>query len=84
MCKRLKGQKKTRYIPIIIITGLDDRGFIAYLEGADDFVTKPFSPVELTFRVRSMQRIRRLNTELLLAQGYIGQLEKELFELRQS
>jgi DNA-binding response OmpR family regulator len=84
VCKRLKAQKKTRYIPIIIITGLDDRGFIAYLEGADDFVTKPFNPVELTFRVRSMHRIRRLNTELLLAQGYIGQLEKELFELRQS
>ncbi len=50
VCKRLKGQKKTRYIPIIIITGLDDRGFIAYLEGADDFVTKPFNPVELTFQ----------------------------------
>jgi hypothetical protein len=38
--------------------------------------------VELTFRVRSMLRIRRLNTELLLAKGYIRQLEKELFKLQ--
>ena len=82
VCKRLKSQKKTRCIPIIIITALDDRGFIAYLEGADDFVTKPFHPVELTFRVRSMHRIRRLNTELLLAQGYIGHMEKELLKLQ--
>jgi two-component system cell cycle response regulator len=82
VCKRLKAQKKTSYIPIIIITALDDRGFIAYLEGADDFVTKPFNPVELTFRVRSMHRIRRLNTELLLAQGYIGHMEKELLKLQ--
>jgi hypothetical protein len=29
-----------------------------------------------------MLRIRRLNTELLLAKGYIQQLEKELFKLQ--
>jgi DNA-binding response OmpR family regulator len=82
VCKKLKAQEKTQFIPIIIITALEDSGFIAYLEGADDFVSKPFNLVELTFRVRSMLRIRRLNTELLLAKGYIKQLEKELFKLQ--
>jgi DNA-binding response OmpR family regulator len=82
VCKQLKAQEKTQFIPIIIITALEDSGFIAYLEGADDFVSKPFNLVELTFRVRSMLRIRRLNTELLLAKGYIQQLEKELFKLQ--
>ncbi|MCG6945959.1 MAG: response regulator [Syntrophobacteria bacterium] len=82
VCKKLKAQEKTQFIPIIIITALEDSGFIAYLEGADDFVSKPFNLVELTFRVRSMLRIRRLNTELLLAKGYIQQLEKELFKLQ--
>ena len=84
VCKRLKAQEKTQFIPIIIITALEDSGFIAYLEGADDFVSKPFNLVELTFRVRSMLRIRRLNTELLIAKGYIRQLEKELFKLQES
>ena len=82
VCKKLKAQEKTQFIPIIIITALEESGFIAYLEGADDFVSKPFNLVELTFRVRSMLRIRRLNTELLLAKGYIQQLEKELFKLQ--
>ena len=82
VCKKLKAQEKTQFIPIIIITALEDSGFIAYLEGADDFVGKPFNLVELTFRVRSMLRIRRLNTELMLAKGYIRQLEKELFKLQ--
>jgi DNA-binding response OmpR family regulator len=82
VCKKLKAQEKTQFIPIIIITAMEDSGFIAYLEGADDFVSKPFNLVELTFRVRSMLRIRRLNTELLLAKGYIQQLEKELFKLQ--
>jgi DNA-binding response OmpR family regulator len=82
VCKKLKAQEKTQFIPIIIITALEDSGFIAYLEGADDFVSKPFNLVELTFRVRSMLRIRRLKTELLLAKGYIQQLEKELFKLQ--
>ncbi len=82
VCKRLKAQEQTQFIPIIIITALVDSGFIAYLEGADDFVSKPFNLIELTFRVRSMLRIRRLNTELLLAKGCIRQLEKELFKLQ--
>lgn len=82
VCKKLKAQEETRYIPIIIVTALDDRGFIAYLEGADDFVTKPFNPVELTFRIRSMHRIKQLNIELLIARGYIRQLEKDLFKLQ--
>ena len=82
VCKKLKAQEKTQFIPIIIITALEDSGFIAYLEGADDFISKPFNLVELTFRVRSMLRIRRLNTELLLAKGYIRQLEKDLFKLQ--
>jgi two-component system cell cycle response regulator len=82
VCKQLKAQERTQFIPIIIITALEDSGFIAYLEGADDFVSKPFNLVELTFRVRSMLRIRQLNTELMLAKGYIRQLEKELFKLQ--
>ncbi len=82
VCKKLKEREQTRYIPIIIVTGLDDRGFMAYLEGADDFVTKPFRPVELIFRINSMVRIRQLNIRLQLAMAYIKQLEKNVRELK--
>jgi DNA-binding response OmpR family regulator len=84
VCKRLKSKEVTQYIPIIIVTGLDDRGFMAYLEGADDFVTKPFNPVELTFRIRSMHRIRQLNLELQIAKAYVQQLEKKLLDSRRA
>ena len=84
VCKRLKAKEVTRYIPIIIVTGLGDTGFIAYLEGADDFVTKPFNQVELTFRIRSMHRIRQLKLELQIARAYAQQLERRLLESGQS
>lgn len=57
VCKALRGQSDS-YIPIVMLTaldGVDDR--IAGLElGADDYVTKPFSPKELVLRVRSVLR----------------------------
>ncbi|MBW2579516.1 MAG: hypothetical protein JRD00_00940 [Deltaproteobacteria bacterium] len=50
----------------------------AYLEGADDFVNKPFDRTEITFRVRSMLRIRHLNDELERAMAYIEELDRNL------
>ena len=41
-CRRFKEGEKTRYIPVIMITAFLDREIEAYLEGADDFVVKPF------------------------------------------
>ena len=84
VCQKLKELDKTKYIPIIIVTALADRGFMAYLEGADDFVTKPFNNIELTFRIRSMLRIRQLNVRLQLSLAYINQLENDLSELQLS
>jgi two-component system, OmpR family, response regulator ResD len=57
ICRRLRERSGFR-VPVILLTALseeDDR--IAGLEvGADDYVTKPFSPRELTLRVRSVLR----------------------------
>jgi len=56
ICKRLKADSKTAHIPILMLTakaGEVDR--ILGLElGADDYVTKPFSPRELVLRVRKL------------------------------
>jgi len=50
--------RKTSNVPIVMLTGRDDEvDRVAGLElGADDYVTKPFSPKELVARVRAVLR----------------------------
>ena len=81
VCRRLKEEDKTRFIPIIMVTALEDRDLDAFVEGADDFVTKPFSLVELSFRVRSMLRIKHLTDDLQGSLAYIEELKKNLPDL---
>jgi len=58
VCKSLKSERKTQSIPIIILTAkVQESDKIVGLElGADDYVTKPFSPRELIARIRAVLR----------------------------
>jgi CheY-like chemotaxis protein len=61
VCRRLRVNPDLAEIPILILTALDDsdsrlKGIEA---GADDIIPKPFDPVELTSRVRSILRLNR-------------------------
>jgi two-component system phosphate regulon response regulator PhoB len=59
ICKVLKGDAATRHIPVIMLTAKGEEvDKIVGLElGADDYVTKPFSPRELILRInRSLRR----------------------------
>jgi two-component system, OmpR family, alkaline phosphatase synthesis response regulator PhoP len=58
VCRRLKGDPKTRSIPIVMLTAKgDEADVVAGLElGASDYVTKPFSPRVLTARIRAVLR----------------------------
>jgi DNA-binding response OmpR family regulator len=76
VCKRLKAEPKTQYIPIIMVTGYDENKVAAIEVGADDFVNKPFDLVELAIRVKSILRTRYLTDELERAVAYIKELEK--------
>lgn len=58
VCKRLKSERKTASIPIIMLTAKSQESDkIVGLElGADDYVTKPFSPRELIARIKAVLR----------------------------
>jgi len=61
VCRRLRGRAETRNVPIIMLTARgEETDRIRGLDtGADDYVVKPFSMVELTARVRAvLRRIR--------------------------
>jgi two-component system alkaline phosphatase synthesis response regulator PhoP len=61
VCRELKMDAKTREVPIIILTAKgEEADVVAGLElGADDYVTKPFSPRVLLARLRAVLRRRR-------------------------
>lgn len=91
VCRRLREEKTTSDIPILMVTSLDDvstriAGFEA---GADDYVTKPFESRELGARLRAninMVRQRRqaaalegvLSTLLMLAHEFNNPLQTVL------
>ena len=75
-CSRLKAQEKIGSIPIIMVTAHEDRDFEAFVEGADDFVTKPFSIDDISLRVESMLRVRHLTAEHERSLAYIEELKK--------
>lgn len=58
VCKHLKKDSKTAFIPIIILTAKSkEADKVVGLElGADDYVTKPFSPRELVARIKAVLR----------------------------
>ncbi len=63
----LKKDKKTKNIPIIILTAIDDiKEKVDMLElGIEDYITKPFNFIEILARIRSNLRSKLLNDEML-------------------
>jgi two-component system phosphate regulon response regulator PhoB len=61
VCRRLRRTPQTRSIPIIMLTARGEEGdqVRGLNAGADDYVTKPFSPSELLARVRAVMRRAR-------------------------
>jgi two-component system alkaline phosphatase synthesis response regulator PhoP len=65
ICRRLREKAETRGIPVIMLTAKGEESDIVLGlgVGADDYVTKPFSPSELTARIRAVLRRSELNEE---------------------
>ncbi len=66
VCRRLKGNDKTRLVPVVMVTALDaaESKIMSIEAGADDFITKPPNRHELIARTKSLLRVRALNSSL--------------------
>jgi two-component system phosphate regulon response regulator PhoB len=60
LARRLRSEERTRFIPIIMLTARgEEQDKVLGLEiGADDYITKPFSPRELVARIKAVLRRR--------------------------
>ncbi|MEO1038176.1 MAG: PleD family two-component system response regulator [Pseudomonadota bacterium] len=78
-CRRLKDDPKTRHIPVVMVTALDQReDRVRGLEaGADDFLTKPVNDIALFARVRSLLRLKLVMDELRLREDARPAIEAE-------
>jgi two-component system alkaline phosphatase synthesis response regulator PhoP len=58
VCRRLKGEDQTRHLPLVMLTAKgEEADIVTGLElGADDYITKPFSPRVLLARLRAVLR----------------------------
>ena len=78
VCRRLRRKSATANVPIIMLTARgEESDRIRGLEtGADDYVTKPFSPAELMARVAAV--LRRVRPALAGEQLACGDLEMDV------
>lgn len=66
VCRRLKADARTRDIPVIFLSALQDAGdkLRGFELGAVDYIAKPFQPEEVLARVRTHVELRRLQSNL--------------------
>jgi len=74
LARQLRGEQRTKEIPIILLTARsDENDKVLGLEiGADDYITKPFSPRELLARTKAV--LRRRSPQITEDQVDIGDL----------
>lgn len=75
-CEALKQRPETRLTPVVLLTALSGRkDKLRGLEaGADEFLSKPVDPVELSARVRSLVSLKRRTRDLDSAEAVIMSL----------
>ena len=66
LCRRLKQDERTRHVPVIFISGLQDADTRAqaFEAGGVDFITKPVKEAEVLARVRTHIKIKRMQQQL--------------------
>ena len=84
VCRQIKGTLKWQAVPIVMVTALNSKSDLADClnAGADDFISKPVSAIELRARVHSMLRIKHhyddLQTLLKLREDMVNMIVHDL------
>jgi class 3 adenylate cyclase len=79
VCRALRDDPATSYLPVVMITASGDQEKIAAIEaGADDFVAKPFDQAELVARVGSLLRIKRYHDTIEDQAAELAEWNREL------
>jgi PleD family two-component response regulator len=78
VCEQLRRHPKARFIPVVMLTGLDDVNSIdrAYEVGATDFITKPINHSLLVHRIRYLLRARAATDELRRSRQSLASAQK--------
>jgi len=66
VCRRIREDAEFRYVPVIMVTALEDHAsrLAGLVAGANDFLNKPIDSVELLLRVNNLLRVKELETFL--------------------
>jgi CheY-like chemotaxis protein len=77
VCRKLKSDPQTRAIPILMVTALNELSDIERgVEcGTDDFISKPVNRLEMVTRVKSLLRVRHLQSELERTLAYLDEID---------
>jgi len=79
VCRRVRRNPATAFLPVVMITANGDQEKVHAIEaGADDFVTKPFLPGELVARVASLVRIKRYHDTIERQSAELAAWNREL------
>jgi class 3 adenylate cyclase len=79
VCRRIRANPATAYVPVVMITASGDQEKLHAIEaGADDFVTKPFNQAELLARVKSLVRVKRYHETIERQAAELADWNREL------
>ena len=79
VCRRIRENPETAFLPVVMITASGDQERLQALEaGADDFVSKPFDKNELLARVASLARLKRYHDTIRRQADELAAWNKEL------
>ncbi|WP_421741183.1 adenylate/guanylate cyclase domain-containing protein [Cellulomonas sp.] len=79
VCRRLRADPRTAYLPVVMITASGDQEKLHAIEaGADDFVAKPFHHGELIARVASLARVKRYQDTIARQAAELAEWNREL------
>ena len=80
LCRLIKNNDALRLTPVVMLTALTDleKKLEALEAGADDFVNKPYSTVELITRIRSLLKVKYLNEQLDSAESVLFSMARAI------